>query len=353
VLPSTPPPQDDTQTAAIARVFRAGAARRHRRELVLASRRVMAIIPASPAPERLVPVSRKHIVSQAPVIAALGRSALLALAQRIEGPPTGPAVAPGPELRATLPPRPPALVRDAVKWAGGDPRSYGDHLPTWLFPQWSFPLLTRTLEGLPYPLMRALNGGCTVHNRAPIPASAPLVVSAQLVRVDDDGRRAILHQRLVTGTAQVPEAQVVEFQVIVPLAKSRDGKRPADRPRVPADSRELARWRLSAKAGLEFAILTGDFNPIHWVRPAARAAGFRSTILHGFASLARAVEGLQKSVFAGDTARIADISVRFVRPLVLPARVGLYTDGRGGLSVGDAPGGPAYMTGTFTTREPS
>lgn len=297
-----------------------------------------------------MPVPRKHIVSQVPVIAALGRSALFALAQRIEGVSSTPAVVPGPELRATLPPRPPELVRDAVRWAGGDPRAYGRSLPSWLFPQWSFPLLTRTLEGLPYPMMRALNGGCAVHNLKPIPAREPLELSAQLVRIDDDGRRAILHQRLVTGTKSAPEAQIVEFQVIIPLAKSSDGKRPSERPRVPVDARELARWRLSASAGLDFAILTGDFNPIHWVRPAARAAGFRSTILHGFASLARAVEGLQKCVLSGDTERIEQIAVRFVRPLVLPARVGLYVDGRGGVTVGDAPGGPAYMTGNFTQR---
>ncbi|MEZ4267404.1 MAG: MaoC/PaaZ C-terminal domain-containing protein [Myxococcota bacterium] len=297
-----------------------------------------------------MPVPRKHILSQAPVIAALGRSALFALAQRVDGGSNAPAVVPGPELRATLAPRPTDLVRDAVRWAGGDPRAYRDALPTWLFPQWSFPLLTRTLEGLPYPMMRALNGGCTVHNLRPIPAGEPLKLSAQLVRVDDDGRRAILHQRLVTGTASVAEAQIVEFQVIIPLAKGGDGKRSSERPRVPDTARELARWRLSAKAGLDFAILTGDFNPIHWVAPAARAAGFRNTILHGFASLARAVEGLQKSVFAGDTERIEQISVRFVRPLVLPARVGLYVDGKGGVTVGDAPGGPAYMTGTFIER---
>ncbi|MCB9727335.1 MAG: hypothetical protein H6746_02500 [Deltaproteobacteria bacterium] len=300
-------------------------------------------------------VPTKHIVSQAPVIAALGRSAALALAQRIEGPSGAPAVAPGPELRDRLPPRPPGLVRDAVRWAGGDPKSYGASLPSWFFPQWSFPLLTRTLEGLPYPMMRALNGGCTVHNVSPIPAREPMNITAQLVRIDDDGRRAILHQRLVTGTPSAPEAQIVEFQVIVPLGGGGGGgeRKRRERPRVPTEVRELARWRLGSRAGLEFAVLTGDFNPIHWIAPAARAAGFRNTILHGFASLARAVEGLQRVLFAGDTRRLETISVRFVRPLVLPARVGLYVDGRGGVWVGDAPGGPAYMTGTFTQREHS
>ena len=42
------------------------------------------------------------------------------------------------------------------------------------------------------------------------------------------------------------------------------------------------------------------------------------------------------------------LDVRFVRPLILPAKVGLYVDGQGGVWVGDAPGGPAYMQGSYT-----
>ena len=75
----------------------------------------------------------------------------------------------------------------------------------------------------------------------------------------------------------------------------------------------------------------------------------RNTILHGFATLGRAVEGLNKNLWAGDASRLKTIDVKFTKPLVLPARVGVYVrDGE--VWIGDAAGGPAYMTGTFTTH---
>ena len=83
--------------------------------------------------------------------------------------------------------------------------------------------------------------------------------------------------------------------------------------------------------------------------PAARAAGFKNVILHGFATLARAIEGMNRALFAGDPSRLATIDVRFTRPLVLPAKVGLYVRGDE-IFVGSAKGGPANLVGTFTTR---
>ena len=291
---------------------------------------------------------KKHILQQGPVVAALGRSALMALAQQVEGRAQGgPPTTPGPSLTAVVPPRPEGLIRDLVRWSGGEPRSYRGIVPAYLFPQWGFPLQSRTLDGISYPLARILNAGCRMQVHEQLPAGEPLHLSAQLTEVDDDGRRAILHQRLVTGTPSAPSAITCDFQALVPLASSSKGKGRKERPRVPRGARELAFWRIGAKAGLEFAMLTGDFNPVHWVTPYARAAGFRSTILHGFATMARAIEGLNKTLWSGDVRRLRVLDVRFVRPLILPARVGLYIDGEGGVWVGDAPGGPAYMQGTY------
>ena len=292
----------------------------------------------------------RHILQQGPVVAALGRSAFMALAQQVEGKGgSGAPQTPGQTYTAVVAPRPSALMQDLVRWSGGDARAYRGIVPAYLFPQWGFPLISRTLDGVSYPLTRILNAGCRMEIHHQLPSDEPLHVSAQLTECDDDGRRAILHQRLVTGTPSLPEALTCDFQALVPLKRG-DGKR-KERPRVPRDARELAFWRIGVKAGLQFAMLTGDFNPVHWVTPYARAAGFRNTILHGFATMARAIEGMNKTLWSGDVRRLRTLDVRFVRPLVLPAKVGLYVDGDGGVWVGDAPGGPAYMQGTYTLNE--
>jgi acyl dehydratase len=284
----------------------------------------------------------RHIVRQGRVLAALGGTALRGLRRR----PTT-LVVPGPELTAELPPRAPSLVRDYLRHVGGDPGAYRGTLPAHLFPQWSFPLAAATLKHIPYPAHKVLNGGCRLEVRAPLPAGERLLVRARLESVDDDGRRVVLRQRIITGTGSAPDALVADLLIVIRLQSEKTAR--SERPRVPIAARELAYWRLPADSGLAFALLTGDFNPLHWVGPYARAFGFRAPILHGFATLARAIEGLNRGVFAGNVDRLAVVDARFTRPLCLPARVGLYLEERR-FFVGDGAGGPAYLAGSFEEK---
>ena len=60
-------------------------------------------------------------------------------------------------------------------------------------------------------------------------------------------------------------------------------------------------------------------------------------------------EGLNRNLLVGDVHAVSELDVRLTRPLVLPHEVGLYVRGRE-LSLADALGGPAYLTGTFRLR---
>jgi acyl dehydratase len=296
-----------------------------------------------------MPIPNRHILQQGPVLSALARAVITS---NRKGPSQAAPTLPGPEERLVIAPRPRDLVRDYVRHVGGEPNAYRNTVPPHLFPQWIFPLVTRSFEGLPYPMQKAMNGGCRITVNAPLPGDEPLQVSGRLQSIDDNGRRAVLQHRGATGTSTHPEALVSDFYAIVPLGGGKKNgkggaKKKDEKPRVPQDARELARWRIGSKAGLEFAKLTGDFNPIHWIPGYARAFGFRNVILHGFSTMARAMEGLNRGLFSGDVSAIRELDCRFTRPLVLPAQVGLYVRGPNELYVGDAPGGPAYLTGTF------
>jgi hypothetical protein len=259
-----------------------------------------------------------------------------------------------------VPPLPRGLVDDYIRHLGGEPRAYHGELPPHLFPKWCLPSLARTLEHLPYPLLRVVNSGCRIRVRSALPDHEPLEVSACLEDVEEDGRRAVLHQHVRTGTASAPDALAIDFYAIVPLATGANGShahaKPAQpsssskaRVRVPEAAREVARFRFGKDAGLDFALLTGDFNPIHWLAPYARASGFPDVVMHGFGSLARAWEGLNKSLLGGDVHALETVDVKFTRPLVLPHDVGLYVQDSE-LWLADAPVGPAYMAGAFSTR---
>ena len=281
----------------------------------------------------------RHLPRQLPVIASMGRAVLIRRGRSHSPSQT--------EIMQTIAPLDPSLIRDYVVHVGGDPAAYRSTVPAHLFPQWGLALAARTLTGLQYPLTRVLNAGCRLEINAPLPSGQPLIARASLQSVDDDGRRAVLIQRVATGTAESPDAVVATIRAVVPLAS--DGKRTKTRTEIPYDAGELARWQLERDAGLAFSLLTGDFNPIHWVARAGVAAGFGGPILHGFSMFARAIEGIVRARFAGDVTRVRAWDARFTRPLPLPSAVALFARGNEAW-LGDTQGGSAYLAMTMEER---
>jgi hypothetical protein len=302
-----------------------------------------------------MPVATKHVFAQRRVVGALVRAVALAAIKK----PNGTLITPGPEIHLRVPPPGDELVKDFVRLVRGDPGAYKRSLPPHLFPQWAFPAVLRALEGVPYPFARIVNAGCTLSILGRVPKGEPLDVVARLSSIDDNGRRAIMHVELVTST-NAGACLRADFRALAPLAggkgdKSANGeaKKPkdsTDKPRIAERAREIGRFSLSKRAGLDFAKTTGDFNPIHWAPRYAKAMGFRSVILHGFGSLSWAFEGLVRGLYSGDVEKITEIDANFVRPLVLPAKVGLYVWGDDQIGLGDAPGGPAYMLGSHKAK---
>ena len=70
--------------------------------------------------------------------------------------------------------------------------------------------------------------------------------------------------------------------------------------------------------------------------------------------MARALDGLERGLYAGATDRIRTIDVKFTRPLVLGrgVSVGLYLDRGepGRFYLADAPGVRPYLTGRFEAQ---
>jgi acyl dehydratase len=296
-----------------------------------------------------------HLRHQGANLAVLGRIGVSLLGSV----PTAAPTLPGPEVRGSLRGVSPRLVADFVRWSGGDPRTWRGQVPPHFFPQWGFPLLGRTLRGIPYPISRVLNQGCRITMNGPLPEGERLLVTARLESIQEDERKVRLHQVLTTGPASQPEALIADIYSVIPRPRKPDPdaprEPPRERPRVPQDYREVGGFHAKRWAGLEFALLTGDFNPVHWVGFYARAAGFKNVILHGFATMAKATECILRQRLSGDVAALASVDVRFTSPLVLPTRARIFLgheafEGAHGIAVGTARGGPAAMLGRFTIR---
>jgi acyl dehydratase len=70
-----------------------------------------------------------------------------------------------------------------------------------------------------------------------------------------------------------------------------------------------------------YASIGGDHNPIHTNPIAARLFGFPTVIAHGMFSAAAVLANIE-----GQLPAAVKYSVRFAKPVVLPARAGLYVD---------------------------
>jgi len=303
-----------------------------------------------------------HLIRQRRVIGALlGTVARSSWRRRPGARPVASQPVPGPELTERVMSPSMGLVRDYARFLGAPPDAYRNPptIPAPLFPQWTFPLAARVLRDVPYDLTRILNAGCRLEMNARVPAASPVTVRARLVDVQDDGRRALLHQQIVTDTPSHSSALVADLYAVAPGAgpakkTGPSARRAREAEPVPPDVREVSRFYFGPRAGLTFALLTGDLNPVHYVPAYARAAGFATPILHGFAMMARVLDGLERGLYAGATDRIGTIDVKFTRPLVLGRGigVGLYLD-RGEprrFYLADAPGVRPYLTGRFEAR---
>lgn len=291
----------------------------------------------------------KHAAEQGAGLSALRLLALSSLRPQRGGP----VQVPGPWLEEKVPAPGRALVRHYILENNGAPEDWGTELPPHLFAHFGIPLAMRVIAGLPYPVRRTLNAGCAWVKRAPLPSGARLDVRARLESLDADDSRVKATVKIVAGTGTAPDALDAEMRVFIPLSR-KPSKRPGEAKRgeakrevatVPADAKRCGRVSIGADAGAVFAALTGDFNPIHWLWPAARMAGFKSCILQGFAMHARAVELLGASL-PGRVRSLTGVDVKFARPLVLPAQIGVFASDTS-FWLGTAPGAPANLIGSY------
>ncbi|MCC2636403.1 MAG: hypothetical protein K0Q68_122 [Moraxellaceae bacterium] len=242
-----------------------------------------------------------------------------------------------------------ALQQAYAEWSRARPGRYDDVIPPHLVnSQIALPVISALTARSPYPLLGVLNQGIHLALHHPLPATAPLVVSGRLVEASDDGFRARIHSTLTVGTAEQPCSMTLDAYAAVVLAKRKDGAAAA---REEIDFTTLDRWQAAWNEGRKFFYLTGDFNPIHTWPAFARRTSFRGCIMHGYGAFAQVFEAIRN---AGHD--IADIDVKFVKPMPLPSPEVLIqiatrpdADGRHALRLVDA-AGQLYQVGSFRPR---
>lgn len=91
------------------------------------------------------------------------------------------------------------------------------------------------------------------------------------------------------------------------------------------DPRPTATIRVTPADIKEYAEASGDKNPIHVSSVGAKAFGFPKTIAHGMWTAAAMLRVLE-----GELPKAGRFTVQFAKPVILPTKVGVFTENNGG-----------------------
>ncbi len=224
---------------------------------------------------------------------------------------------------------------------------YGNNVPLTYPFALTFPALMSLVTGFDFPF--AAMG--SVHLENHITQFRPIAATDTVgVRVHAENLREHRKGLLVDLVTDVSVGNDVAWhQVTTFLHQQRTSL--SDEPKPPPQKQPKlppprALLRITPGRIRRYASVGGDHNPIHTNPVAAKLFGFPTVIAHGMFSAA--------AVLANIEARIPDAakySVRFAKPVVLPATAGCYVDevpGGWELALRNIAKGYPHLTGTLT-----
>ncbi|MEQ4300765.1 MaoC/PaaZ C-terminal domain-containing protein [Plantactinospora sp. B6F1] len=204
----------------------------------------------------------------------------------------------------------------------------------------AFPLALRLMSApeFPLPLVGLVHVANRITTYRPVDAAERLDLAVRAVdlRPHDRGR-----QFDIVCTASVA-GEVVWRGVSTYLrrertAADRDRRGSGDRAAPPAPT---ALWRVDTRVGRDYARVSGDHNPIHTSRIAARLFGFARPIAHGMWSKARCLAALEGRLPDAYTADVV-----FKLPVPLPGTVAFSAARAWSFGLHDPSRGRPYLLG--------
>lgn len=189
----------------------------------------------------------------------------------------------------------------------------------------AFPLHTRVMarDDFPFPLMGAIHLENTIEMHAPIGIGDALGIEVRPTALFRHGKGQVVE---LTTRAERDGACVWQSRSLYlfrEAAQAVGSAYEAARIEDAQSMQEQGAWALPVSIGRRYAMVSGDWNPIHISRPTARMFGLRKSIAHGMLLKARAIAAVSSA-----SERIASVTVAFRTPAFLPGGARVFA-GRG------------------------
>jgi acyl dehydratase len=225
---------------------------------------------------------------------------------------------------------------------------FGDAVPLTYPFALTFPTVMSLVTGFDFPF--AAMGSVHIENH--ITQYRPILVTDTVsVRVHAENLREHRRGLLVDIVTDVNVGNETAWhQVTTFLHQQRTSLSDEPKPppqKLPKPGPPNAVLRITPGQIRHYASVGGDHNPIHTNPIAAKLFGFPTVIAHGMFSAAAVLANIE-----GQLPDAVKYSVRFAKPVVLPARAGLYVDRISDgwqLTLRHLTKGDPHLTGTVTS----
>jgi acyl dehydratase len=225
---------------------------------------------------------------------------------------------------------------------------FGDAVPLTYPFALTFPTVMSLVTGFDFPF--AAMGSVHIENH--ITQYRPILVTDTVsVRVHAENLREHRRGLLVDIVTDVNVGNETAWhQVTTFLHQQRTSLSDEPKPppqKLPKPGPPNAVLRITPGQIRHYASVSGDHNPIHTNPIAAKLFGFPTVIAHGMFSAAAVLANIE-----GQLPDTVKYSVRFAKPVVLPARAGLYVDRISDgwqLTLRNVAKGDPHLTGTVTS----
>jgi len=237
---------------------------------------------------------------------------------------------PRPKLVGEVPRVKSSEIARYLRVTGADPYMYRDSsgrtlVPATYFATWGVEQLAKSLLAarLPLSLVRLIHAASKV-TIARLPHTGERCrFSATVETVEQTKRGVRVEQRLELVDAGGAPLSSNSIAMEIPDAWPPKHGLTAAPELASCEVDQVGKIILRSDEGMRYAVLSGDFEPSHWIGSFAKIRGLRGPIAHGYDLMARIAHTLVGTKAQGDPRRLRAIEATFHRPVVLPASLRL------------------------------
>lgn len=173
-------------------------------------------------------------------------------------------------------------------------------------------------KALPFPVMGLVHmfNDIILHKRILVNDKIDIKISVKDFHQGKKGKELTLHTEVIRQGELVWES----FSGYLYPSKKKHQKSSVNPvAKTPVDSDVKSIWNLPSNLGRRFALLSGDANPIHTYKLAAKLFGFKQAIAHGMCMALKCEHELAK--LRHDSSPLRRLYVEFKKPIYLPNSV--------------------------------